>query len=59
MYVYWKSEPHLWTVGYYKPDDSRETESDHSSPEDAAARVHYLNGGVCAELEQTLKEHAR
>jgi len=44
-YVYWKSEPQLWTVGYYRPDGSRETDSDHSLKEDAAARVHYLNGG--------------
>ena len=44
-YVYWQSEPGLWTVGYYSPDGERHPESDHSSKEDAAARVHYLNGG--------------
>jgi len=49
MYIYWKSEPELWTVGYYRPDNSRETESDHDSQESAAARVHYLNGGENAE----------
>ncbi|MBA7535089.1 hypothetical protein ES705_27340 [subsurface metagenome] len=45
MYVYWRSEPQLWTVGYYTPDGQRETESDHPSTVEAAARVHYLNGG--------------
>ncbi len=44
-FVYRKSEPQLWTVGVYLPDGTYEPESDHESPEDAAARVHYLNGG--------------
>jgi len=44
-YVYRQSEPGLWTVGFYKPDGEWLPESDHSSKEDAAARVHYLNGG--------------
>ena len=45
MYVYIQSEPGLFTVGFYKPDGKWDAESDHSSKEDAAARVHYLNGG--------------
>ena len=44
-YVYIQSEPRLWTVGFYKPDGEWEPDSDHSSKEDAGARVHYLNGG--------------
>ena len=44
-YVYIRSEPGLWTVGFYKPDGSFEPESDHESTDAAAARVHYLNGG--------------
>ena len=44
-FVYWQSESQLWTVGYYSPDGERHPESDHSSAEEAAARVHYLNGG--------------
>lgn len=35
----------IWTVGFYKPDGKWEPESDHSTPEAAAERVHYLNGG--------------
>ena len=45
MYVYIKSEPQLWTVGFYKPDGTFEPESDWSSQEEAADRVHWLNGG--------------
>ncbi|MBA7694095.1 hypothetical protein ES703_102697 [subsurface metagenome] len=45
MWVYKKSEPGLWTVGFYTPDGTFVSESDHPSIEEAAARVHYLNGG--------------
>lgn len=45
MYVYIKSEPQLWTVGFYGPDGRFVSESDHASPAEAAKRVHYLNGG--------------
>lgn len=43
-YVYWRSEPGLWTAGFIGPD-GKEPESDHRSEESAAARVRYLNGG--------------
>lgn len=48
MYVYIKSEPAygLYTVGFYSPDGKWNPDSDHSTREEAAARVHYLNGGV-------------
>jgi hypothetical protein len=54
MYVYIQAEPGLWTVGHYGPEGDTtgmgpgrnwHPESDHSSPEEAAARVHWLNGG--------------
>jgi len=45
MYVYISAEPGLWTVGFYKPNGEWVSESDHTTTEDAAARVHYLNGG--------------
>lgn len=45
MYVYIQSEPNLWTVGFYSPDDKWNPESDHKTKESAAERVHYLNGG--------------
>jgi len=44
-YVYIRSEPSLWTVGFYKPDGEWKSESDHGSTEEAAERVHWLNGG--------------
>lgn len=44
-YVYRKSEPELWTVGHYDPQGTFRPDTDHSSKEGAARRVHYLNGG--------------
>jgi hypothetical protein len=48
-YHYVKSEPGLWTVGTGTPASQGGTdwipESDHTSIDKAAARVHYLNGG--------------
>ena len=35
----------LWTVGFYQPDGKFISESDHPTSEQAAERVHYLNGG--------------
>ena len=45
MYVYKLSEPGLWTVGFYDLSGKWHPGSDHSSKEEAAKRVHYLNGG--------------
>lgn len=44
-YVYIKSEPSLWTVGFYRPDGTWESESDHDNADEAALRVALLNGG--------------
>ena len=44
-WVYIKSEPQLFTVGFYKPDGRWEPDSDFERREEAARRVHYLNGG--------------
>ncbi len=35
----------LYTVGFYDPEGEWQPESDHDNKEDAAKRVHYLNGG--------------
>ena len=60
MYVYVNSEKpglygsdSLWTVGFYKPITGEDdtifdlwvSESDWANREEAAQRVHYLNGG--------------
>jgi hypothetical protein len=46
-WVYIQSEhgPDLFTVGFYDPAGRWQQDSDHSTREEAAARVHYLNGG--------------
>ena len=44
MYVYIESEANCWTVGFYSPSGEWHPESDHSSSEDAAKRVAFLNG---------------
>ena len=44
-YVYKRTEHCLYTVGYYDPDRKWQPESDWENSEDAAKRVHYLNGG--------------
>jgi hypothetical protein len=46
MYVYIRTEHELWTVGFYTPSGKWEPESDHGSREEAARRVHFLNGGL-------------
>lgn len=43
-YVYIRSEQNLWTVGFYDPSGRWISESDHSAPQEAAERVHWLNG---------------
>jgi len=51
MYVYIQSEPGLWTVGFYDPAGQWHSDSDHSTRNDAAERVHWLNGGMGATPE--------
>ena len=43
-YVYVKSEPNLYTVGFYKPSGEWVSESDYHMKTEAAERVAYLNG---------------
>ncbi len=45
MYVYIRSEPGVWTVGFFDPTGKWVAESDHVSREEAARQVNYLNGG--------------
>lgn len=35
-----------WVAGFFMPDDTFARESKHDSPEAAARRVNYLNGGA-------------
>lgn len=52
MWVYVRSEPGLWTVGFHSPDGGWNTDTDHGSQEAAARRVAYLNGNLAAEAPQ-------
>ena len=56
MYVYIMSEPGLWTVGFYAPDGTWNTDSDWNARDDARARVHHLNGGGAETRELTWEE---
>lgn len=49
MWIYFQSEPELWTVGFYKPNGTFMTESDYNHKNEAAARCNYLNGGATGE----------
>jgi len=56
-FVYIKSEPSLWTVGFYRPDGKWEPESDHAVQEEAAQRTAWLNGSgapLCESISQAL-----
>lgn len=44
-WVYIRSEPNLFTVGFYSPDGDWHPDSDYASQKEAAERVRYLNGG--------------
>lgn len=46
MYVYVRSEPALFTVGFYDPKGVWHPDSDHSDRESAAERVAWLNGSA-------------
>ena len=46
MWVYIRSEPNIWTVGFHDQKGEWHTDSDHDSKSDAANRVAYLNGTV-------------
>ncbi|MBF6329790.1 hypothetical protein [Nocardia transvalensis] len=50
-WVYMRTEPQLWTVGFYTPDGEWKTDSDYGSREEAAERVSWLNGGQHAERQ--------
>ncbi len=55
MYVYFESQPSVFTVGFYDPRGGWHPESDHRSAEDAANRVMRLNGSYQAHLKECRK----
>ncbi|NIP59763.1 MAG: hypothetical protein GWM92_15770 [Gemmatimonadetes bacterium] len=44
MWVYRRTEPGVYTVGFYAPDGSWHSESDHDRSDLAAVRTAWLNG---------------
>jgi len=44
-WIFMPTEGSLWTVGFFAPDGKFFTDSDWSRLEEAAFRVHWLNGG--------------
>lgn len=55
MYVYIRSEPNLYTVGFYDPQGQWHPESDWNTTKQAADRVAWLNGGNLAETVEALE----
>lgn len=49
MYVYRKEDCGVYAAGFFSPEGEWVSESDHPSRGMAAARVHYLNGGIGAQ----------
>ena len=43
-WLYQRAGRRCWAVGYFDPAGQWQSESDHPNPEDAASRVHWLNG---------------
>ena len=58
-WVYIRSEPGLFTVGFYSPAGEWCTDSDHEDREAAARRVNFLNGGGEQEAEKQKQRRKR
>lgn len=58
-WLYIKTEPRLWTTGFYRPDGTFEPDEDFGDKGLAARRVHWLNGGKNAELTDHTADHSR
>lgn len=44
LWLYRRVAPATWQVGFFDPDGGWQPETDHTSPDGAADRVHWLNG---------------
>lgn len=52
-WVYERTEPGQWVVGHYDPSGKWHSDNDYDDPEDAAQRVHWLNGGEKVQYGQS------
>jgi hypothetical protein len=57
-YVYIRSEPGLYTVGFYDPAGKWHADSDFPTPQEAADHTAYLNGAA-GKSDPTLEKVAR
>ncbi len=57
MYVYLETERSaehvLYTVGFYSPDGTWHSESDHNEKEEAAKRTAFLNGSFVPKISKS------
>ena len=58
MWVYQETEPFLYTVGFYAPDGTWHTDSDHVDRDKARERVHYINGGKVSLFQPAAENEA-
>ena len=56
MYVYIQAERNLWVTGFFTPKGAWTPEKDCGSAEEAANRVHWLNGGNIPQTPPAQKE---
>jgi hypothetical protein len=57
MYIYKKTVKGVFAVGHYDPGGKFVTETVYHETQEAAERVHYLNGGVDPELFGEVIKH--
>lgn len=51
-YVYIRSEPNLYTTGFYDPKGKWQPDEDYTNKEEAAKRVAWLNGSSKEDFEE-------
>jgi hypothetical protein len=56
MWVYIKSEPDVWTTGFYDPHGNWQPDADFDNQESAAKRASWLNGRQKAILQYDEEE---
>lgn len=55
-WVFIETMPQVWSVGFYSPEGKWHRDADYNSTADAAARVHYLNGGFSMKNYDLMRE---
>ena len=58
LWLYRRAEAPGWEVGYFDTSGGWQHDSTHPTPEQAAGRVHWLNGGKTATVDPDLLARA-